>query len=145
MPALTTPPVQRVTTLRMVTLRLTRRLRRHSGIALTPSQLSALSALERHGPMALGRLAEHEQIGKSTLTRLISRLEELDLVDRERGDPDGRSWVVALTEEGKRLSYETGLRADAYLARQIAALDPKDQKLINEALPALERLLEVKA
>jgi DNA-binding MarR family transcriptional regulator len=139
------PPTARVTVLRQTTLRLTRRLRKHSGVQLTPSQLSALSALERHGPMRIGHLAEHEQVGKSTLTRLVGRLEDLGLIDRERDEDDGRSWVVALTPEGEELTVVSARRADEYLARQIAALDPEDQRRILDALPALERLLEVKA
>jgi DNA-binding MarR family transcriptional regulator len=40
--------------LRLSTVRLARRLRQESDAALTPSQLSALASIERHGPITLG-------------------------------------------------------------------------------------------
>lgn len=144
MPLTTVRSPSDVAALRQAVIRLARRMRKHSGIAVTPSQHSALSTLERHGPMRVGELATREQIGKSSVTRLVAHLEELGLVSRHSDSADGRSWRVELTADGRDLLATSSEKADAYLARQVAALPAADQQRLLAAVPALERLLEVK-
>ncbi|MDQ3592987.1 MAG: MarR family transcriptional regulator [Actinomycetota bacterium] len=134
-----------VGSLRLVLVRLVRRTRKHSDLGLTPSQLSALSTVDRHGPLRLGRLAELEQITKSSVTRLVARLEEEGILARIADSDDGRSSQVQLTDKGRRLMREGNVRADAYLGRQIAALTPEEQGRLFSVIPVLQRLLETKA
>jgi DNA-binding MarR family transcriptional regulator len=144
MPGTVTFSPANVAPLRLATLRLARRLRKHAGLGLTPSQQSALTTLERRGSMRVGQLAEREQVSKSTVTRLVARLEDLGLVTRTQDETDGRSWWVSLTDEGSELLANSSQRADEYLARQLAELTPDEQRRLLAALPVLERLLEVK-
>ena len=65
-----------VTRLRVALARLSRRLRRHELAGLTPTQLAALSTIGKTGPMRLGDLAAAEGIAPSTLTRLVTALED---------------------------------------------------------------------
>jgi DNA-binding MarR family transcriptional regulator len=126
-------------------LRLARRLRRQSPAAVTPSQATALSSLARNGPMAIGRLAEKEQITKSSVTRLVAGLEELVLVSRTVDPADGRSWQIAITAQGLAYLEDADRRAGEYLGRQFDALPGHDRQAIIAAVPALERLLNLKA
>src|ERR1700719_3963111 len=71
-----------VTRLRVAIARLSRRLRRHELAGLTPTQLAALSTIDHAGPVRLGDLAAAERIAPSTLTRLVSALEECGYVQR---------------------------------------------------------------
>jgi DNA-binding MarR family transcriptional regulator len=137
--------LEAVEQLRLSLVRLARRLRKRAGTGLTPSQLSALSTIERRGPVRLGRLGELEQINKSSVTRLVAKLEASGLIVREPDADDARSSLVRLTDEGRGLMAESSERADAYLARQIAALTPDEQRRLLSAVPVLQRLLEVKA
>ncbi len=75
---------------RLVVVRLGRRLRRHGGGDLTPSQASALSSLEHHGPMTFGELSAHENVRPPTLTKVVAALEEQGLV-RRHTDPSTRA------------------------------------------------------
>lgn len=95
--------------------------------------------------MRVGELARREHISKSSVTRLVARLEQLALVERRKDESDGRSWCVELTDRGSELLASSSRRADAYLARQVAILAPDDQRRLLDALPVLERLLDVKA
>jgi DNA-binding MarR family transcriptional regulator len=135
----------RVNSLRLTVARLERQLRKHSGAQLTPTQMSALNILARHGRIRVGRLAQIEGISRPTATRLTGKLEDMGLVDRTQDDGDARSWQVALTPEGESLLALASMRADEYLERQISALSPDHQRSLLEALPALVRLLEAKA
>ena len=95
--------------------------------------------------MRVGELARREQIGKSSVTRLVAKLEELGHLDRQPDPEDGRSYAVGLTGQGRQLLAESNDRANAYLARQFAALTTDDRRRLLDSLPALERLLDVKA
>ena len=134
-----------VAPLRLVLLRLGRRIRQQAAGGLTPSRMSALSTIERHGPLRLGELGTRERIGKSSVTRLTAKLEAAGHIRRVSDPEDGRSSLVGLTEAGRELLDASSQRADAYLARQVAALSDEERALLTASLPVLERLLEVKA
>jgi len=135
-----------VARLRLVTTRLARRLRHQADLpqAMTPSRLSALTTISRRGPLRLGDLARKERIGKSSVTRLIATLEAGGYVHRRTDPQDGRSWLIGMTGDGERLLEFANGVADGYLERQLSALDKEDREAIDRALPALERLLEVR-
>ena len=130
--------------LRLSILRLARRIRQRADIGLTPSQLSALSTVERHGALRPGELAHYERIGKSTVTRLLANLEAQGNLQRLPDPDDGRSTYVALTDQGSDLLKSFSEEADAYLARQVAALTPDEQRRLVDAIPVLEHILEIK-
>jgi DNA-binding MarR family transcriptional regulator len=134
-----------IDSLRLMITRLARRLRKHSDQPLTPTQQSALTTLQRHGILRTGRLAEIEGIGKSTATRLTSKLEELGLVARTVDETDARSWQVVLTPVGQQLLVETSAAANLYLGRQLEGLTPDEVQKLIDAVPVLEKLLNVKA
>src|ERR1700761_1262397 len=75
--------------LRLAVLRLSRRLRQKATGEVTASEMSALSAVAKHGYLALGELAAIEQVAPPSMTRIAARLEELGLLER-RADPDDR-------------------------------------------------------
>jgi DNA-binding MarR family transcriptional regulator len=95
--------------------------------------------------MRLGELARLEQISKSTMTRLVCKLEARNFINRWVDPKDGRVFLVTLTEPGARMLREARARQEHYLARQFDALDARDQAALLAAVSALERLLEVKA
>ena len=47
-------------------------------------------------------LAKQLQLAQSTVTELVSRAEEIGLLERERSSVDGRIAHLRLTEEGER-------------------------------------------
>src|SRR5690348_6089110 len=73
--------------LRLVVARLMRRLRRSYVSGLTPTQLSALSSIEKLHPVRLGDLASYEGISPSTLSPIVGSLVGAGYVER-RIDPD---------------------------------------------------------
>ena len=125
--------------------RLSRRLRKRADLPLTASQTSALATVERHGELRLGELARLEQVGKSTMTRAVTKLEGAGYIRRWVDPDDGRVSLVALTDFGASVLGEARIRQKAYLTRQFEALDEADQAALLGALPALEKLLAVRA
>src|ERR1700743_625217 len=89
-----------VTRVRVARAGLSRRLRRHELAGLTPTQLAALSTVERAGPLRLGDLAAAEGIAPSTLTRMVAVLEALAYVRRDADPKDARASTLAITPKG---------------------------------------------
>ena len=91
--------------LRISVSRLARRLRAERLAkgpvpGLSDTQLAALAALERHGAMTPGELAEHEKVQPPSMTRVIAALEERGLVMRAPHATDRRQVVLTVTERG---------------------------------------------
>jgi DNA-binding MarR family transcriptional regulator len=126
--------------LRLSATRLARRLRQEADTGLSPSQLSALAAIERHGPLTLGALADHEGVAPPTVSRVVARLEEQGLLLRE-GDPkDRRVARVGATAEGLALLAASRRRKTEWLAARLDALSPAERAHLAAALDVLDAL-----
>jgi DNA-binding MarR family transcriptional regulator len=136
-------PAVDVTRLRVALARLSRRLRKHELAGLTPTQLAALATVERSGPMRLGDLAAAEGIAPSTLTRLVTALEDSGYVRRYADPTDARASTLTITPHGhdtlERLRTETTM----VLTASLRLLTPAQRRALAEALPVLEQLAEV--
>jgi DNA-binding MarR family transcriptional regulator len=137
------PAVIDVTRLRVALARLSRRLRRHELAGLTPTQLAALATVEQSGPIRLGDLAAIEGIAPSTLTRLISALEDSGYVQRCADPTDARASTRAVTAEGREMLDRIRTETTLVLARSLGDLTPAQRSVLAAALPVLEQLAEV--
>ncbi len=102
---------------------------------------SALASIECHGPVSPSELATCERVQRPTITRVLARLQELELVERSADPADRRSSRLTVTAAGRELLRQTRTRKDAYLAARLAALSPEDREVLDRASEALERLL----
>jgi len=126
--------------LRLSATRLARQLRQESDAALTPSQLSALAAIERHGPVMLGALAELERVAPPSITKVVSKLEAAGLVKRRLDPHDRRAAWVSTTTAGNARLAQIRQRKHAWLAARLDRLDEEQRRLISDALDALDAL-----
>ena len=126
--------------LRVAIARLSRWLRRHELAGLTPTQLSALSTVERAGPLRLGDLAAAEGIAPSTHTRLVTALEERGYVVRQPVPGDARASTMAITAAGHEMLEMLRRESTTRLAESLSTLSPGQLHALAEALPALEQL-----
>lgn len=126
--------------LRLSATRLARRLRQESGSGLTPSQLSALSAVHNRGPLTLGELAEHERVAPPSITKCVAKLEAEGLLSRAPDPNDGRVSRVTVTKAGRGLIEETRRRKTAWLTGRVARLEPEEQARLAAALDVLDTL-----
>jgi DNA-binding MarR family transcriptional regulator len=133
------------TALRISVSRLARRLRAErmaKGLepGLSDTQLAALSALERHGAMTPGELAEHEKVQPPSMTRVITVLEERGLVMRAPHATDRRQVVLTATEQGNAVVQQSRRLREAWLAKRLRELTPAERALLRQAAPILEKL-----
>ena len=133
------------TALRISVSRLARRLRAERYIGgqaepLSDTQLAALAALERHGRMTPGELAEHEKVQPPSMTRVIAVLEERGLVSREPHATDRRQVLLTVTPQGQAVVHQTRRLREAWLARRLRELTPEERAALRAAAPVLEKL-----
>ncbi len=102
---------------------------------------SALASIECHGPISPSELATCERVQRPTITRVLVRLQELELVERSTDLEDRRSSRLTITPAGRELLLKTRTRKDAFLAARLARLSREDRDLLEQASKALERLL----
>ena len=138
-----TAPTIDATRLRVAIARLSRRLRRHELAGLTPTQLSALATVEASGPMRLGDVAAAEGIAPSTLTRIVTALEDRAYVERCAVPGDARASTLTITARGHEVLERIRHESTAMLAQSLATLRPEQIASLADALPALEQLAEV--
>lgn len=127
--------------LRLTVARLARRLRQEAGSELGPSLTAALATVEGWGPLSPSRLADRERIQRPSATRIVDRLTREGYVVRRPDPEDGRSCRVAITDAGRAHLEEARSRKAAFLAERIAALDPEQRALLEQAAGLLDGLL----
>ena len=140
----TADPAELATALRFLIARLARQQRRAAAMEphdLTASRLAALASLARLGPLTLGELAGVEGVQSPTMTRIVTKLEELGLVDRTEDPSDRRVTRLAVTPDGAALLEDVRTRESAFLARRLAEMGADERRRLARALPLLERLL----
>ena len=144
-PALRQPPVRTVADrLHSAAIHLLRRLRvEDKAIGLTGPRASALSVIVFRGPIAMGALAEAEQVRRPTITRLVDGLERRGLVRRVNDPADGRVQLVAATAAGKRLLQKGRARRVERLMQGVVQLSVDDQRVLARAADLMERSLLV--
>ncbi|KRB29608.1 MarR family transcriptional regulator [Mesorhizobium sp. Root695] len=72
-------------------------------VPLQSSQYPLLAALDKLGPLAVGELARSLGLTQPGVTRSVSLLAELGLVEAIQSDGDQRRRVVSLSGRGQRL------------------------------------------
>jgi DNA-binding MarR family transcriptional regulator len=111
---------------------------------LSNPQLTALSRLDRLGPMTTAELARREQISPQAMGSTIASLEGLGLVARSADAADGRRSILSLTPDGLK-AIRSGRNA---VAERIAAVLEKsfcdeETKVLAAAAPLIERLADL--
>jgi DNA-binding MarR family transcriptional regulator len=131
-----------VARLRVALARLSRRLRRHELAGLTPTQLAALATIGKTGPMRLGDLAAAEGIAPSTLTRLVTALEDIGYVQRTADPSDARASTLAITAHGQEALERIRTETTLMLTASLELLTPEQRSALAAALPVLEQLAD---
>lgn len=128
--------------LRLGVTRLARKLRQEAEYGISPTLLSALSAVERGGRVTVSELCAAEQVQPPTMSRAVAGLEEAGLITREQDADDRRVSWLRVTTEGAKLLQGTRRRKEAYLAKRLRELGPAEMAVLEEAASILEELVE---
>lgn len=127
--------------LRLGVTRLARKLRQEAEPGISPSQLVALSTIERAGPMTMGELCAAEQVQPPSMTRTVAGLVEARLVTRDVDPTDRRVAWLSVTPDGAKLLTRSRRRKEEYLARELRRLEPRELATLDRAAEILTRLV----
>lgn len=136
-----TDTIELASRLRLGVTRLARKLRQEAEPGITPSQLIALSTIERAGAMTIGELGAAEQVQPPTMTRIVACLVDAGLVAREADPTDRRVAWVRVTPAGAKLLQRSRRRKEEYLSRQLRRLEAGELAVLEEAAEILARLV----
>ncbi|GAA1350330.1 MarR family transcriptional regulator [Arthrobacter koreensis] len=117
--------------------------RRIPGWDLTTSQSSAMSTLVDRGPLRMSELAALEGVQLPSATSVVNGLVKLGLVERRADPADRRAVVIDLTPKGRRQVDELVDRRNHSFALLLDRLDEQDRRLLEDAVPAVARLLSL--
>jgi DNA-binding MarR family transcriptional regulator len=107
---------------------------------LTPTQASVLALITYRGPLGLTELARLEGLNPTMLSRVVGRLTELGLIQRDPNPDDLRAIRVESTDTGRQLHERVKLLRTEAIGSCLDQLPEETARTIIEALPALEEL-----
>lgn len=109
---------------------------------LTASQLLALQALHTGGEMLIGDLARMLDVSHATISILLDKLQDMDLVTRQRDDEDRRKVWVRISDAGsERLLGAPDLLQNRF-RRRYSRLPDWEQTMLLAALQRVVSLLD---
>src|SRR5689334_21415052 len=127
--------------LRAAITRLNRRLRQTRPVGeLTQNQLSVLASLELAGAMTPRELSDAERVQPPTMTKVLAKLEERDLVRRAPHPTDGRQVLLSATEAGRAVLLEQRRAKAQWLTRRLAGLRREERETLAQAAEILDRI-----
>jgi len=106
-------------------------------------QLNCLLSLYENGPLPPSQIAKHIMVKSSTVTGIVDRLEQKDLVKRFRNSPDRRIITIELTDSGKNLAKNAPPPIQQKIIDGLKKLSKDKLDQINLSLTKLTDMLDV--
>jgi DNA-binding MarR family transcriptional regulator len=108
--------------------------RRAGGLGVTRAQWKVLFRLDRKPGLRQIELADMLDIEPITLSRIVDKLEESELVERRPDPSDRRAWRLHVTAKARPLIAKLRAVADEMIADAFAGIDPKDIETTRKVL-----------
>lgn len=116
--------------------------RMHARLGVTGPQRLVLRIVGHHGRISPGDLAEVLHVHPSSLTGVLRRLEEAELIRRESDPFDRRRALLELTRRGMRLNERREGTIEAAVAKTLSKTSKDRVSATRAVLKALAAALE---
>ena len=107
---------------------------------MTPERLSALSVIDKRGPISVTALAVNEKVRPATMSRMVTALVEEGLVKRGDDKTDGRGVLVSTTPKGRRVYLRAQEQRLQHFAEVLESLSNEQLTAMRNLTSALESL-----
>ena len=94
------------------------------GYDLPPASWALLEHLDTQGPLRVSDIAACHGVDVSSITPRWKRVESSGLVERERQTSDARSFLISITDEGRRALESVHAARREILGPALAGIDP---------------------
>jgi DNA-binding MarR family transcriptional regulator len=105
-------------------------------LGITYPQYLVLMVLWELGSLPVNDIAKKLILNTNTITPLLKRMEQQDIVERTRSQEDERKVIISLTAKGKALKEEASLIPQALIQRML------EEEVQIEELIQLKKQLE---
>ena len=110
---------------------------------IKPREFAVLRFLLETSPATVGQVQAYLHQSASTVSMLIARLEELNMLTRTRSQADQRVVEVELTVKGRELAEATPLGGLPLLRQRLGGLPEERLLEIQHVLTEIMQLMEV--
>lgn len=107
----------------------------------TLPQLSVIAMLEKHGEQKVSELSLKMGLSDSTVSGILDRLEQKEIIKRERTKDDRRVVKISLTGKSKEFCNDFRRKREEYFTRLLKNLSEQEIKDIIKGLEILNRVL----
>lgn len=111
------------------------------GVLLEPLSYNALLLLDSEGGLRMGELRDRLLCDKSRMTRVVDRLEQFGLAERQVDPKDRRATQVVITAKGQSQLARARQVHDASLEKRFGALSRREQDQLEQLLEKLANSL----
>jgi DNA-binding MarR family transcriptional regulator len=108
--------------------------RRAAQLGVTRAQWRVIAVLGHHPGMKQVELADRLDIEPISACRIVDRLVEAGLVERQRDPGDRRAWRVSLTARAEPLRERLGALADEISLEAFAGIGDAELEVVRAAL-----------
>lgn len=103
---------------------------------LTAAQFDILVQVGSHERLSQQELANKLFVTKGNITQLLSKMEDLGLINREQ---EWKTKYLSLTEVGKEFFYEVVSKQEQFQASQFSNLNYKEKKQLLDLLRKIQK------
>ena len=109
---------------------------------LTPAQFDVIATLGNTNGLSMGEIGEKTLITKGTLTGVIDRLIQKQLVLREVPEDNRRNVIVQLTLQGQQIFEQSFPSHIAHLKERFDRLQPTEIEALTDLLVHLKQAFQ---
>ena len=111
--------------------------------AYSMTEIETISLLFRRTSLLPTELAALTRVKTQSMSQILKKLEEMDVIKRSPSQEDKRKVYISLTQVGKKMVEKTRYDKDEWLKGVIEkTLTEKERELLEKALPLLNKLVE---
>ncbi len=106
------------------------------------TEVRILGEISRNPGLTAKEIADFLSIDKGYMSRMISKFEKDELIDRLPSKTDGREKILCLTKKGNNLNSILDEKADQRIEEQVANLSEDDIDKLIKAMETIQNIFE---
>lgn len=104
---------------------------------MTIPQFTALQIMINNEDITIGELSQKMNLACSTITDLVSRMENTELVLRKKDEKDKRVVRIEVLDKGHEILHLVMEKRRDYLSEKLTDIDSENKHALNDALEKL--------